>query len=85
MGGLALDEVQLSKRGRLLRKELLGPFVNGSTGATGTDGASIAITFQALGRDPTQSPSIFMTTVTDAVGSASFLGFTVLFMPMLQA
>lgn len=47
MGGIALHEVQLSNRGRLLRKELLGAFVNGSTVATGTAGARFAIMLQA--------------------------------------
>lgn len=47
-------------------------------------GAVIPMLLKALGRDPAQSASIFLTTVTDIVGFASFLGFAVLFMEMLQ-
>ncbi|MFT5325197.1 MAG: magnesium transporter [Planctomycetaceae bacterium] len=46
-------------------------------------GAVIPMVLKALGRDPAQSASIFLTTVTDIVGFASFLGFAVLFMDML--
>lgn len=46
-------------------------------------GAVIPLVLKALGRDPAQSSSIFLTTVTDIVGFASFLGFAVLFLPML--
>jgi magnesium transporter len=52
-------------------------------GAAGLAGAAIPLALQALGRDPAQSASIFLTTVTDVVGFAAFLGFAVLFMPML--
>jgi magnesium transporter len=38
-------------------------------------GALIPLTVRALRRDPAQSSSIFMTTVTDVVGLGSFLGF----------
>ena len=34
-------------------------------------------------RDPAQSAAIFLTTVTDIVGFASFLGFAVAFSPLL--
>ncbi len=47
-------------------------------------GAVIPMILKALGRDPAQSASIFLTTVTDIVGFASFLGFAVLFMRMLE-
>ncbi len=46
-------------------------------------GAAIPFALHALGRDPAQSSSIFMTTVTDVVGFASFLGFALLFMSKL--
>jgi magnesium transporter len=36
-----------------------------------------------MGRVPAQSASIFLTTVTDIVGFAAFLGFAVLFMSLL--
>lgn len=48
-------------------------------------GAGIPLVLRALRRDPAQSSSIFMTTVTDVVGFASFLGFAVLFQSMLLA
>lgn len=47
-------------------------------------GAVIPLVLRAFGRDPAQSSSIFLTTVTDIVGFASFLGFAVLFLPMLK-
>jgi magnesium transporter len=49
----------------------------------GLSGAAIPLVLRALGRDPAQSASIFLTTVTDVVGFAAFLGFAVLFMPLL--
>ena len=47
-------------------------------------GAVIPMTLQRLGRDPAQASSIFLTTVTDIVGFASFLGFAVVFYPLLK-
>lgn len=47
-------------------------------------GAVIPMILKALGRDPAQSASIFLTTVTDIVGFASFLGLAVLFMEWLK-
>jgi magnesium transporter len=41
-------------------------------------GAAIPLALRRLGRDPAQSAAIFLTTVTDIVGFASFLGFAVL-------
>ncbi|UCB51304.1 MAG: magnesium transporter, partial [Deltaproteobacteria bacterium] len=49
----------------------------------GLSGAAIPIVLRALNRDPAQSSSIFLTTVTDVVGFASFLGFAAAFMPLL--
>jgi magnesium transporter len=51
--------------------------------AAGLSGAGIPLILKALNRDPAQSSSIFLTTVTDCVGFASFLGFAVIFMPLL--
>lgn len=51
--------------------------------AAGLAGAGIPLLLRALGRDPAQSASIFLTTVTDIVGFGAFLGFAVLFMPMI--
>jgi magnesium transporter len=51
--------------------------------AAGLAGAAIPLTLRAMGRDPAQSASIFLTTVTDVVGFAAFLGFAVVFMPYL--
>lgn len=49
----------------------------------GLTGAAVPLALHALGRDPAQSSSIFMTTVTDVVGFGAFLGFALLFMPLL--
>ncbi len=51
--------------------------------AAAISGAVIPLILQALGRDPAQSAAIFLTTVTDIVGFASFLGFATAFMPMI--
>lgn len=53
-------------------------------GAAALSGAVIPLLLKAVGYDPAQSSSIFLTTVTDVVGFASFLGFAVLFLPMLK-
>ncbi len=53
-------------------------------GCAALAGATIPLALRALGFDPAQSSSIFMTTVTDVVGFASFLGFAVLLMPLLR-
>jgi magnesium transporter len=42
-------------------------------------GATIPLALKALGRDPAQSAAIFLSTVTDVIGFAAFLGFAVLF------
>jgi len=51
--------------------------------AAATSGAIIPIVLQSFGRDPAQSAAIFLTTVTDIVGFAAFLGFASLLMPMI--
>jgi magnesium transporter len=48
-------------------------------------GAIIPLVLQSIGRDPAQSASIFLTTVTDIVGFAAFLGFAAAFMPMITS
>jgi len=52
--------------------------------AAGLCGAAIPLALKAMGRDPAQSSSIFLTTVTDIVGFFAFLSFAVLFQPYLQ-
>ena len=49
----------------------------------GLSGAAIPIILRALNRDPAQSSSIFLTTATDVVGFAAFLGLASIFMPLL--
>lgn len=49
----------------------------------GVTGALIPMLMQALGQDPAQSSNILLTTVTDIVGFASFLGLAVLALPYL--
>jgi magnesium transporter len=49
----------------------------------GLAGAAIPLALRALGRDPAQSSQIFLTTLTDMVGFAAFLGFAALFFPLL--
>jgi len=46
-------------------------------------GAAIPLMLRAFGRDPAQSSTIFLTTVTDVVGFASFLGLATLFGSLL--
>jgi magnesium transporter len=49
--------------------------------AAGLAGAVIPLFLRAMGQDPAQASSIFLTTVTDVVGFASFLGFAALMLP----
>lgn len=49
----------------------------------GLAGALIPITMKAIRRDPAQSSSIILTTVTDVVGFLVFLGFAVMFQSYL--
>jgi len=51
--------------------------------AAGLFGAAIPMFLAARGQDPAQSSSIFLTTVTDCVGFAAFLGFAAAFMPFI--
>ncbi|MBI4564206.1 MAG: magnesium transporter [Planctomycetes bacterium] len=59
----------------------LAMIVNMTTAAF--TGAAIPLALRALGRDPAQSSSIVMTTVTDVVGFGAFLGFATVLAPML--
>jgi magnesium transporter len=49
----------------------------------GLSGAVIPIALKKFNRDPAQSSSIFLTTVTDVVGFAAFLGLAAIFMSLL--
>ena len=49
----------------------------------GVAGAGIPIIMERLGQDPAQGSNIILTTVTDVLGFASFLGFAVLARPWL--
>ncbi|MBI1374782.1 MAG: magnesium transporter [Phycisphaera sp.] len=51
--------------------------------AAALSGAAIPLVLHKMGRDPAQSASIFLTTVTDIVGFAAFLGFAKIMMPMI--
>lgn len=51
----------------------------------GIAGASIPMILKAVGQDPAQSSSIFLTTVTDVVGFLSFLGLATLLVSQLTA
>jgi len=52
--------------------------------AAGLAGAAIPLLLKACRLDPAQSSSILLTTVTDVVGFFAFLGFAVLFLPLLS-
>lgn len=58
---------------------LIGLFV------AGLAGAAIPLGLNALGRDPAQSSSILLTTITDVVGFLSFLGLAHLFSNLILA
>ncbi len=49
----------------------------------GVSGAAIPIVMERFGQDPAQSSNIILTTITDVVGFASFLGLAVLARPYL--
>ena len=57
---------------------VLGPAMIFSMTMAGMTGALIPIVLTALGRDPAQSASIVLTTVTDVMGFLSFLGLAYL-------
>ncbi|MDE0027048.1 MAG: magnesium transporter [Spirochaetaceae bacterium] len=57
---------------------ILGPAMIFSMTMAGLTGALIPIILTALGRDPAQSASIVLTTVTDVMGFMSFLGLAFL-------
>ncbi|HET9062632.1 MAG TPA: magnesium transporter, partial [Candidatus Binatia bacterium] len=46
-------------------------------------GAGIPLLLTALGQDPAQSSSIFLTTITDVMGFLSFLGLATLLSSLL--
>ncbi|HUP65594.1 MAG TPA: magnesium transporter [Thermoanaerobaculia bacterium] len=54
-----------------------------SMAAAGVAGAAIPIVLTSIGRDPAQSSSIILTTITDVVGFFSFLGIATLLAGML--
>lgn len=51
--------------------------------AAGLAGALVPLLMKAAGWDPAQSSSIILTTITDVVGFASFLGFAMIFQNLL--
>lgn len=69
--------------GKLALAGVIGAAMIVNMTAAALAGAAIPLVLHKLGRDPAQSSSIFMTTVTDVVGFAAFLGFAVLFMKHL--
>jgi magnesium transporter len=60
--------------GDLRLAEVIGLSMVGSMAIACLAGALIPLGVQALRRDPAQSSTIFLTTITDAVGLGSFLG-----------
>jgi len=63
---------------------ILGPAMVFSMTMAGLTGALIPIVLTALGKDPAQSASIVLTTVTDVLGFLSFLGLAFLLMAVLN-
>ncbi|MDD9987284.1 MAG: magnesium transporter [Spirochaetaceae bacterium] len=63
---------------------ILGPAMVFSMTMAGLTGALIPIVLTALGKDPAQSSSIVLTTVTDVLGFLSFLGLAFLLMAVLD-
>lgn len=66
-GAAAIPTVMVSA---LLADMILGAFA----------GASIPLIFKALGRDPAQASSIFLTAITDGAGFFIFLGLATIFL-----
>jgi magnesium transporter len=67
-------------KGRLALSGVIAAAMIVNMTAAALAGAAIPLVLHKMGRDPAQSSSIFMTTVTDIVGFAAFLGFALLFM-----
>ena len=89
MVGAGREEQALARLSLAIRKRLpwlqinlgtafLGPAMIFSMTMAGMTGALIPIVLTALGRDPAQSASIVLTTVTDVMGFLSFLGLAYL-------
>ena len=97
MRGLALREIRVRQWRRVTSKEAGVWMWSGSAGlagvigtsmvlsmvSAGLAGAAIPIVLTSIGQDPAQSASIILTTVTDIVGFASFLGIATLLASML--
>lgn len=66
----SLPQVGLVMAGALLCDMMLGAVAGGS----------IPLIFRAMGRDPAQASSIFLTTITDGAGFFLFLGLATLFL-----
>jgi magnesium transporter len=69
--------------GRVALAAVIGLSMIVNMAAAGLAGAAIPLALRSLGADPAQSSSIVLTTVTDIVGFASFLGFASLFLSAL--
>ena len=63
---------------------ILGSAMIFSMTMAGLTGALIPIILTALGKDPAQSASIVLTTVTDVLGFLSFLGLAFLLMAVFN-
>jgi magnesium transporter len=59
--------------------------MTGNLVVAGVAGAAIPVVMERLGQDPAQSSNIILTTITDVVGFASFLGLALLARPWLLA
>jgi magnesium transporter len=69
----------------VVKRRLPWLFVNLGTAflAAAGAGAVIPLLLKGLGQDPAQSAAIFLTTVTDIVGFAAFLGLATLLSAMI--
>ena len=62
---------------------LIGIALFGNMLIAGVAGALVPLTLRALRMDPALASAVFVTTVTDAVGFALFLGLATAFLPLL--
>ena len=81
--GVAAGIITYLWKGQPYLGVLIGIALFGNMLIAGVAGALVPLTLRALRMDPALASAVFVTTVTDAVGFALFLGLATAFLPLL--
>ena len=81
--GVAAGFITYLWKGQPYLGMLIGTALFGNMLIAGVAGALVPLTLRALRLDPALASAVFVTTVTDAVGFALFLGLATAFLPLL--